>query len=159
MPRRLSNVESTDLVPETRAWRNGEDVTLQEWIHAVGSFDHMIAYAELFWPDFVEHDGCILRRSGEASYQGFMEQTGCDKEAVEAVINHVHVIELVYQPDSPPTDDQLVYLGRMLKEMVKAKLAKEFPDRQFVVGFEEEGDSVYDYVVTFHQKWSEINQQ
>jgi hypothetical protein len=62
MPERLSNVPLTSLVPETRTWQIGEPVSLEKWINAVGSSEHLIAYGELLWPDFVEHDGCILCR-------------------------------------------------------------------------------------------------
>jgi hypothetical protein len=152
----LSDVELADLVPETRTWNNGEPVSLEGWIFALGRYEHMIAYGELFWPDFVEHDCCILLAGGEESYAGFMKQTGGNKQAVEAMINHLHVIDLVYQPDAEPRREQLVYLGRLLREMWQAKLAKEFPDRRFVVHFEEGGlsdDDAYVFVVNFHQEW------
>src|SRR4051812_46438392 len=91
MPQRLSDVELADLVPEIRAWNNGESISLKGWIYAVGNFEHMIGYGELFWPDFEELDGCVLRAGiTEDGYRSFMEHAGGDRRAVEAVINHVH---------------------------------------------------------------------
>ena len=157
MPQRLSGVPLASLVPVTKTWQNGEPVGLEWWIYAIGSFEHLIAYGELLWPDFVEHDGCILRRNfTEESYRGFLEQTGGNKQAVEAVVNHVHVVDLIHGPEGDPSDEQLVYVGRLLREMWEAKLAREFPDRKFVVHFEEEGDSVDDFVVNFHQEWGGV---
>jgi hypothetical protein len=154
MPQRLSDVPLASLVPETKAWQNGESVSLEGWIYALGSFEQLIAYGELFWPDFVEHDGCILRRGfTEEAYRGFLEQTGGNKQAVEAVMNHVHVVDLIHGPVDGPSEEQLVYVGRLLREMWEEKLTREFPDRKFIVHFEEEGDSVYDFVVNFHQEW------
>lgn len=151
MPRRLSDVELTDLVPETRTWNNGEPITLEGWINAVGSFEHMIAYGELFWPDFEEFDGCVFRAGvTEENYLAFMEHTGGDRRAVEAVLNHVHVTDLVYRPGGP-SEAQAVYLGRLLKEMWEAKLGREFPGRRFVVCFQEQGETSYDFEITFHQ--------
>jgi hypothetical protein len=140
MPKRLSDVPLASLVPETETWQNGQPVGLEGWIYALGSFEQMIAYGELFWPDFVEHDGCILRTGFTVeSYRGFMEQTGGDKRAVEAVINHVHISDLFAQPTGP-SDEQAVYLGRLLREMWEAKLAREFPDRVFSVVFDPDDD-------------------
>jgi hypothetical protein len=68
-------------------------------------------------------------------------------------MNHAHVVDLIEGQDGGPSDEQLVYVGRLLREMWESKLAREFPDRKFFVHFEEEGDSVYDFVVDFHQEW------
>ena len=149
MPQRLSDVEFASLVPETKTWANGEPVSLDHWIWAVGSFEQMIAYGELFWPDFVEHDGCILRAGfAEENYRGFMQQTGGDKRAVEAVINHVHISDLISKPEGP-SEEQAVYLGRLLQEMWQAKLEREFPGRAFTVRFDADDDDTL-YV---HQDW------
>jgi hypothetical protein len=48
------------LIPELRHWNNGKGIHVLEWLSAIGNYEHAIAYAELFWPDFVEHDGCVL---------------------------------------------------------------------------------------------------
>lgn len=155
MPQRLTDVDLASLVPETRTWNNGKQIDLAWWIRTLGSFEHMIAYGELFWPDFEEYDGCVFRAGiTEKNYRGFMAQVGNNKGAVEAVLNHVHICDLVHKPGSP-TDAQAIYLGRLLKEMWEAKLAREFPDRRFVVHFEEQGESSYDFELTFHQVWDE----
>ena len=149
MPQRLSDVDLASLVPETKTWNNGDVVSLGHWIFAIGSFEHMIAYGELFWPDFVEHDGCILRAGfSEESYLGFLEQTGGDKRAVEAVINHVHIFDLISKPEGP-SDEQAAYLGRLLQEMWRAKLEREFPGRAFIVCYDQDDDDT----VYVHQDW------
>lgn len=156
MPQRLSDVDLGSLVPESLTWNNGCPIDPAVWIRATGRFDHLIAYAELLWPDFVEHDGCVLMADVEESkYEEWLQATGGDKRAVEAVINHVHTADLTGSYETPPTEDQARYLGRLLKEMWQAKLAWEFPNRRFIVTFEEtEGDSILDFVVTFHQDWA-----
>jgi hypothetical protein len=122
----------------------------------VSSFEHAIAYGELFWPDFAEHDGCILFAGfSEKSYQGFMEQTGGNRQAVEAVMNHRHIIDRFCRPELEPTQAQVVYLGRLLKEMWAAKLQRDFPTKRFVVSFPEEKlEDLLDYEVTFFQERS-----
>ena len=51
-----------------------------------------------------------------------------------------------------PTRDQVVHLGRRLRDMWAAKLARDFPVRRFVVNFPEGGcGSLQDYEVSFYQ--------
>ena len=156
MPQRLSDVPLADLIPETRAWNDGRGIDLDAWIGCVGSFEHAIAYGELFWPDFTEHDGCVFFAGfSEESYQGFMEQTSGNRQAVEAVMNHRHILDLFRRPELEPTRAQVVYLGRLLKEMWAAKLQRDFPGKRFVVSFSEEDlEDLLDYQVTFFQEWS-----
>lgn len=153
MPQRLSKVPMADLVPETRDWNSGNGIDLRSWIGCVGSLEHAIGYAELFWPDFAEHDGCILCDGfSEESYNGFMKQTGGNRQAVEAVMNHCHILDLFSDPDLNPTREQVVYLGRLLKEMWAAKLQRDFPAKRFLVTFPEEAsEDLLDYEVTFFQ--------
>jgi hypothetical protein len=152
MPQRLSDVLMTDLVPETQAWNDGKGIDLEAWIGCEGRLEYAIAYGELFWPDFTEHDGCVFFAGfNEDSYRGFMQQTGGNRQAVEAVMNHSHIIDLF--PGSRPAREQVVYFGRLLREIWATKLAHNFPDRKFVVSFTEEpSEDLLDYEVTFYQK-------
>ena len=119
MPQSLSDIPLADLVPETREWNEGRGIDLEAWIGCIGSFQHAIAYGELFWPDFAEYDGCVFFVGfSEESYRGFMQQTGGNRQAVEAVMNHLHILDLFCRPEAEPTREQVVYLGRLLKEPV-----------------------------------------
>lgn len=153
MPQRLADIPMSDLIPETRAWNDGKGIDANSWLSCVGSFAHAIAYGELFWPDFVEHDGCIFFAGfSEASYHGFLEQTKGNKKAVEGVMNHRHVLDLFPSDYANATRDQIVYLGRLLREMWETKLRRDFPQKTFVVSFA--GDAAEDllgYEVTFFQ--------
>jgi hypothetical protein len=153
MPQRLSNVPLRDLIPETQEWNDGRGIDLDDWIGCVGNYEHAIAYGELFWPDFAEHDGCVFFSGfSEENYRGFMQQTSGNRQAVEAVMNHRHILDLLSNPELKPTQAQVVYLGRLLKEMWTAKLQRDFPCRQFVVSFSEESsEDLMDYEVTFFQ--------
>jgi hypothetical protein len=111
MPQRLSDVPMADLVPETRDWNDGHGIDLEAWIGCIGSIEHAIAYGELFWPEFVELDGCVFFAGvTEKGYSEFMQQTGGDKRAVETVLNHRHILDLF--SGSRPSCKQVVYLGR-----------------------------------------------
>ncbi len=152
MPQRLSDVPMADLVPETRNWNGGSGIGIEAWIGCIGSIEHAIGYGELFWPEFVELDGCVFFAGvTETGYRGFMQQTSGDKRAVEAVLNHRHILDLF--SGSQSSREQVVYLGRLLREVWATKLARDFPDRRFVVSFPEEpSEDLLDYEVTFFQE-------
>jgi hypothetical protein len=154
MPQRLSDVPLVELVPETRDWNEGRGIELASWISGVGGFEHAIGYGELFWPDFVEHGGGVFfaESFSEESYGGFMRQTGDNLRAVESVMNHRHILDLFCDRDAPPSRDQIIYVGRLLKEIWGAKLQRDFPDRRFAVSFPEEpSDDLLSYEITFFQ--------
>ena len=153
IPQRRSDVCSADLVAESREWNKGRGITLESWIGYVGNFEHAIGYGELFWPEFTEYDGCVLFAGfSEKSYRGFMQQTGGNRQAVEAVMNHRHILDLFCGPALQPTREQLVYLGRLLKEMWTAKLQRDFPGRRIAISFPDEPCDDLDYEITFFQE-------
>ncbi|QEL15597.1 hypothetical protein [Limnoglobus roseus] len=88
-----------------------------------------------------------------------MAGTGGNRRAVEAVLNHLHVADL-FGAEGPGlaarpelTAEQAVYLGRLLREMWAAKLARDFPGRRFTVTFpDDEREDVTEYEVTFFQE-------
>lgn len=153
MPQRLSDVPLADLVPETRQWNGGRGIDLLGWLGCTGGIEHAIACGELFWPDFVAFDGCVLFAGfSEDGYRGFVAQTGGDRRAVEAVLNHRHVADLFAGSGNEPTRHQVVYLGRLLREVWAAKLHRDFPEKEFVVAFPEEPVAcLSDYEITFYQ--------
>lgn len=152
MPQRLSDVPMSDLVPETREWNGGSGISIDDWIGCVGSVEHAIGYGELFWPEFTELDGCVFFAGAtEDNYQAFLKQTNGNKRAVETVLNHRHILDLF--AGAQPTREQVIYLGRLLREVWAAKLARDFPDRRFVVSFPEEAcEGLLDYEVSFFQE-------
>lgn len=143
----------SDLIPELSQWNEGRGIDVDGWICGVGSFEHLIGYIELLWPTFVEHDDCVfLQGFSEEAYRGFMGQTGGNRRAVEAVMNHVHITDLFGNPALVPTRPQILHIGRKLKDIWACKLRRDFPGRSFAVSFPEEPeDDLLDYQVTFFQ--------
>jgi hypothetical protein len=154
MPQRLTEVPLKKLVPTALPWNEGKETGVWEWRYLTGDYSQAIAYGELFWPDFQAHDGCVLWAEGfdESNYNAFMEQTSGNRRAVEAVMNHVHIAYLFDSLRVDPTTDQMVYLGRLLREIWSVKLRHDFPDRRFVVHFEEDSsEDDIGYEITFYQ--------
>jgi hypothetical protein len=140
------------LIPELKEWNNGEGIDVESWIGCVGSFEKAIGYSVVFWPHFVEYDGCILKDNfSRESYDSFMKQHNGDKTLVEAVMNHLHIKDIQCY-GCFHTKEQLIYIGNVLKEIYTCKLKAQFPEKQFEVKFENYEENEDDYEVTFYQK-------
>jgi hypothetical protein len=140
------------LIPELKAWNNGDGISVESWIGCSGNFQLAIGYSTLFWPSFVEFEGYVFREGFSVDSLRAWEQCGTDRRAIEAVMNHLHLADTHY-PGCPDIDrDRLAYLGRTLRDIYTAKLAWQFPGRSFTVSFDD-SDCVdlIDYQFTFFQ--------
>jgi hypothetical protein len=147
----MQDSELNDLIPEMRAWNNGAGIDPEGWIAGSGSYELAIGYSLTFWPRFVLIDDYVLRHGAEESLREWERARAGDHRSIEAVINHVHMADIhLSAPD--PTEAQLRYLGRILKQIHEIKLKADFPDRTFVVSFPDEpGLDLLHYELTFWQ--------
>jgi hypothetical protein len=138
------------LIPELAQWQTDID----SWLYAVGRFDHAIGYGQLFWPEFKIHQECVLFAACPIeSFEHWMKSTGGDLTAVEATLNHRHILDLFTDSEFKPTREVVLHLGRLLRDMWSCKLARDFPGRAIEVVFDEEfGEDLVDYEITFFQK-------
>lgn len=152
-------MQINDLFPELTAWDDGEGISVRSWIDIVGSHKHAIAYTTLFWPVFIEYDGCVFfkDRFSKDSYDGFLAQTEGNRQAVEALMNHIHINDLFYASNEEPSIEQIVYLGQILQEIWQSKLERDYPRRSFRVEFDEDIDTdAFDHEITFYQVKNDI---
>lgn len=146
---------------ELGAWNNGAGIDLDSWVGCAGSFSLAVGYASLFWPQFVEFDGYILREDfSEDSLRGFERQNKNDKvnrRSVEWTMNHFHLADLHYYGCEDASKDKLLALGSVLKEMHEAKLRWQFPDKPCTVELYVPGDpeDLIQYQLSFWQKCHE----
>jgi hypothetical protein len=118
-------------------------------ISCVGNYELATGFSLTFWPSFVRFDGYVLREGfSEESLRGFERATTGGRVAVEAVMNHIHIAAIHCNVE--PTEGQLRYLGRVLKDIHEAKLRRDFPGIRFKVSFNDETDA-NDYELTFWQ--------
>jgi Carboxylesterase family len=74
---------------ELAAWNNGAGIDLESWVGCEGRFALAVGYAAIFWPEFEEFDGYILRKGfSEKSLRGFEGQKGSSRRSTEWVMNH-----------------------------------------------------------------------
>src|SRR5438552_1985362 len=99
--------------------------------------DHFLnglaAYRNLFWPDFVEREGCVFLAFDETAFGQWTQQTGGDKRQIEEIMNHRHIVDLLPQAVEQPTRELVLGFGELLQELWGAKLLRDFPERRFTV--------------------------
>ena len=144
-----------DLIPELKT----EGITIDQWRSIIGNYEHCVAYGALLWPSFIEYEDCVFFDYGSGAafmrdnYNGFMAHTKGDKSAVEAVMNHKHILDLFPNANPQPSREMILYVGRLLQEVWQAKLNRDFPDRKITVSFpEEHTDDLLQYEITFFQE-------
>lgn len=141
------------LIPELKQWNGGAGIDPESWVGCEGNFKLASAYSLIFWPEFVERDGMVFRANVDArSVDSFIR---CEKDpsAVEALANHLHILDLHHVGCPDASVDRIVHLGRTLKEIYELKLAARFPSKSFEVEFYEPDDGdLQAYQLTFFQR-------
>jgi hypothetical protein len=147
-------VDFNKLIPELSLWNNGKGINAKSWINGIGNFEHAIAYTTIFWPGFIEYDDCVFQTDhfDKHGYRDWLTHTSGNKEAVEKVMNHLHLRDL-FPNTNEATNEQVSYLAEILKQMWECKLRHDFPDRKIVVLLT--GD--YDLQITFYQPREKLN--
>jgi hypothetical protein len=146
---------AAELIPELSKWNDGSGIDLESWVTVVGRYDHAIAYATIFWPDFVVHDGCVFRhRPSEETYGKWLASLDGDRSKVESVINHLHITDMFTSEGVDPTPRVLMHVAQLLKDMWSCKLDRDFPGRGFCVEiYEGKPDDLLAYEITFFQSF------
>lgn len=142
-----------ELIPELKNWSPPQS---PEGLAACdGRYPVAIGYLSIFWPSFVEHDGMVFRDEevDEASVSSWLTATGGNKQAVEATLNHFHILHLQHPGIwKDATETQLRFIGETLKEAWAAKLARDYPTKRFVVELlEGTRENLEEYQVVFYQ--------
>ena len=149
--------EVSHLLPELKKWNNGMGVSISGWLNAIASSDAALAYLSVFWPDFVEIDGHVLRSGITRVHLHNWTHSGkCDRKSLECVLNHIHMVD-VFTANSREEDEiktaRCKVIGKIMKDMYEAKLKADFPDRSFSVfldGIEDSLDAL-EITLTFCQ--------
>jgi hypothetical protein len=143
------------MVAELAAWNNGRGIDLESWTACSGDFKSAVGYSTVFWPRFELHGDYIFKaRFSAENVQAVEHQCKGDKHSVEWVCNHLHIADIQYQGCEDISEDKIVFLGRVLKEIWEAKLRWQFPDRPCEVEFYEPEDrtNLIEFQLSFWQK-------
>ena len=101
-----------------------------------------IAFTSLFWPEFIEVEGCVLlkERYSPTNLEEWLTHYGGDRTQTEAMINHTHLYDLFSNSLSEVSLEALEYLGTVLLCTWRSALASQFPARQFRLDLATEPD-------------------
>lgn len=99
-----------------------------------------ILVTQIIWPRFVEVDGHVLREDAydPDTLSHWRESTNENRQAVESVINHLHMYDLFKSDDAPL--ETFEYVAQVMLRTWKAALAEQFPDKHFEVRYVTEPD-------------------
>ena len=120
------------------------------WLFNFGNFDLAVGYTLIFWPRFIVIDDYVLRHGAtKKNLLDFLKTTNGNSIATQAIMNQIHISDLHFKNIN---EAQARYLGKTLRAIHNAKLGVDFPDRTFVVKFNDEpGLNLLDYELTFWQ--------
>lgn len=144
--------EANSLIAELPLWNGGNGISAEDWIGCAGSFELAIGYSLVFWPTFNRMGSYIVIAGVSERAIRDWEGAGHSRSQIEAVLNHLHIVDM-QAGVPPPTEAQVIFLGRTLKSIWEVKLAADFPDRSFEVIFDDTpGMNLTEYQITFCQR-------
>jgi hypothetical protein len=135
----------------------GVESVSADWdeIHVHGTRRLAVAFGRLFWPEFVEVEGCVLLVSQyrPENFRHWFDPLGGDCTGIEAMINHLHLYDLcLNDPNSAETRlPELEELARTLLKCWECALKEAFPNKRFTFDFATEPDE-YGPAITFFQE-------
>jgi hypothetical protein len=136
-------------------WNNGAGIDLEGWTSCLGNYGLAVGYLTLFWPEFEEFEGYILRKGFSIeSLRAFEASTNNERKSVAWVMNHLHIGDIHMHDDAELSEDKLIILGNALKEIYQAKLAWQFPNEPCIVKvyIPGEGETLTEYQISFWQQ-------
>jgi hypothetical protein len=102
--------------------------------------DTLLGMLDVVWPDFIEQDGLVLRRSATPQdWEVFKAEAAAahwSETDMEYVINHLHIPDLfLNDPDRDTTDEAVyVFLADTIADMWQCRLQRLYPEKSFAVG-------------------------
>ena len=145
---------TTSMLTSYEPWMKEKSLGFWSFLDARADIELAVAFSKLFWPDFVEADGCIFlaERYDPQLVEQWQQQLRGDRAGIEKVVNHVHLYDLFNNsPGSTPDLLFYQYLGQVLLTCWSAALERAFPGRQFEFTYLTEPDE-YGPTLSFWQQ-------
>ena len=102
--------------------------TLCQYARPLVQLDHFFAVASLLWPEVIQHEGGLFLANGFTlpSFEAWSRQTAGNLTAIERVMNHRHVRDLLRSLDNAPWP-VLVGAGALFRDSWEARLKQLYP--------------------------------
>jgi hypothetical protein len=141
--------EVIDVLPDLQRWNDGVGISPDDWIFIEGRADHALGFCSLFWPEFAQFNGYILRAPLDVERLRSWEGAGHSRQQIETAMN-AFLFDYIFPQDDTEAalkGAQLKLLATLMSDMLVAKLKREFPEHSFSA-FVLDGD---DFGLSFHQ--------
>ena len=144
------NRESLVLVSELTKLYSSEDTSnfnVFDFTYAFGSVLEAMSYAKLFWPDYVQVDGAILRSDivdddvDVSKVRQALCESNFDLQRTECSFNRLYIPEDIFGARAGESSDEIdVQFAHVLVEMWEARLKQMYPQYQFSVDLDSDSD-------------------
>ncbi|MFE5680215.1 hypothetical protein ACFQ7B_35255 [Streptomyces erythrochromogenes] len=126
----------------------GGDLDYVDYVKGNGDLALLAAFSRIFWPRFVEVQGCVLwdRVYEKSNFADWYENCSGDIRRIEMTLNRLRVWQLVDSRDVEEDSQALKFAAERIARAWRAALYAEFPGRSFVVGVDDSEDGP---IVTF----------
>lgn len=116
---------------------------------------HALHLARVFWPDTVIYQDRVYFDVPDDDYFAeLMDFADNDPIAVQALLNHQHVLEL--SGDATLDRPSLIEFGQRLQECWQSCFAAQYPDRSIVVAFDPQDEDTDDELqIVFYEETAE----
>ena len=143
MNKELGLFESLKLLPAYQMWNKqgsaNQLLDLQTYQAYVARIDQAICLIDLFWPEFIEWEGLILRKSAfPEDWSRFRETADAAKwtpSDMEYMLNRVNIADFFLNDPDRDNVDLSVYtsIAQKVAEMWECKIKMLYPDRSIEV--------------------------
>lgn len=139
-----------DLLPELRLWADHKPITVEAWVAQVARSDEAMGFCAVLWPAFVTVGDMVLRAPFDYQRLAGWDRADHAREEIERALNRFSLTDYFHSGAEPQAiaRDRRLALARTMADMLKAKLAQDFPERRFSAVLEHDGQDVG---VTFFQ--------
>jgi hypothetical protein len=106
----------------------------------------------------MQHEGGVLLRElfDVSTYAQWRERLGADAQAIERVMNHVHIYDLFLNPKRRTPEPGALYLAGVLGKLWSLRAAEEFGLGRVVVDMVDEDPPGTDPVLVLYQDVSPV---
>ncbi len=130
----IERLDPTKL-PAIRQWvsQYGGKMGIWDYLSQQGGASLAVACSYLFWPSFIEVNGCVLleERYEPENFHEWWERLSGNIPEVEDMINHVHLWDIFYLDEDELPDGKLEELACVMAKCWECALSEALATRQF----------------------------
>lgn len=156
---RIEVLEKIEGLKKFRKEFDNPNFNLWDFINYKSDFDLAFAFCKLFFPDFIQVEGCVLlaEKFEPASFANWKNVLNQDRHQLESTLNRTHVYDLFSESESSVEVnlEMCEEIGKYLAKSWASALKENFPEKKFDIRFSTEPND-YGPTITFYQSERDI---